>query len=219
LIYGILLAAGSSSRFGSDKLLYPLAPLTPLGGVAARNLAAGVDRVVAVVRPGAGRLKEVLMAAGVTEFVVCPEAALGLGRSLAGGIRSTPQATGWLIALADMPFIRPATIRGIAQLLRRGSPLAAPVYEGRRGHPIGFSREFGPALSSLTGDRGAQTIVQSQLERLKCLACDDPGVVWDVDVPGDLPDDMLTGPCLRADGVSSAYPLMGEEPLKRFTGP
>ena len=55
-ICAILLAAGSGSRFGGDKLLHPLADGTPIGVQAARNLLAAAPDVIAVVRPGDFRL-------------------------------------------------------------------------------------------------------------------------------------------------------------------
>jgi molybdenum cofactor cytidylyltransferase len=148
-------------------------------------LAAGVDRVITVVRSGAGRLAELLSAEGV-EVLVCSDADQGMGISLACGVRSAPEAEGWLVALADMPFIRPATVRQIAALIRRGTDLAVPIYQGRRGHPVGFSRMFGRLLSQLEGDIGARQILHSYAEHLTLLPCDDPGVLLDIDVPGDL---------------------------------
>ena len=59
-IIGILLAAGSGSRFGGDKLLQPLASGTALGAAAARNLIAAGLQVVAVVRPGDVALADLL---------------------------------------------------------------------------------------------------------------------------------------------------------------
>lgn len=76
-IVGILLAAGSGSRFGSDKLLHRLPDGRPLALAAAQNLRAACPRVLAVVRPGHDELAGLLAEAGC-RVVVCPEAHLGM---------------------------------------------------------------------------------------------------------------------------------------------
>ncbi|MNP80123.1 MobA-like NTP transferase domain protein [compost metagenome] len=59
-----------------------------------------------------------------------------------------------------------------------------PVQEGEYGHPVGFGRRFGPGLMTLSGDRGAKALfAQGRVVEVKV---DDPGVLWDVDVPARL---------------------------------
>lgn len=187
-IVGILLAAGGSSRFGSDKLLYPLADATPLGVAAARRLRPACDRVLAVVRPGSDRLADLLAAEGF-ESVVCPDAARGMGHSLAAGIRAAPYAAGWLIALADMPYIAPATHVRVAEALRAGGSIVVPEYQGRRGHPVGFGAAWGTQLALLSGDEGARGILGRVPDAIVRCTVDDPGVLRDVDRRADLMED------------------------------
>ncbi len=59
-IVGVLLAAGSATRFGGDKLLAPLVDGAPIGVAALRNLGPAVDVVLAVVRPGDNALAAAL---------------------------------------------------------------------------------------------------------------------------------------------------------------
>lgn len=186
-IVGILLAAGSSSRFGSDKLLHPLADATPLGLAAARRMRPTCDRVLAVVRPGSGRLADLLAAEGF-DLVVSTDARLGMGHSLAAGVRAAADAAGWIIALADMPYIAPASYGHVATALRTGGSIVVPEYRGRRGHPVGFAKQWGERLSTLTGDSGARRIVTSHPEAIMRCAVDDPGIVRDVDQRADLAD-------------------------------
>ena len=101
-ITGILLAAGSARRFGSNKLLHPLLTGVPIAVTAARNLVAVLPRCVAVVRPGADELAALLRAEGL-EVVVCPNADEGMGASLACAAAAAGEAQGYLVALADMP--------------------------------------------------------------------------------------------------------------------
>lgn len=185
MIAGILLAAGSGTRFGSHKLLHPLADGTPLALAALRNLMPSVDQTFVVVRPDDTALIEVVSLPGVT-IVPCAAANQGMGASLACGVQAASQALGWVVALGDMPFIAPATVRAVADQLRGGAALVAPTYQGRRGHPVGFAAEFFAALSTLRGDSSAKSILDAQRVRLQLITCNDPGVLRDVDEQRDL---------------------------------
>lgn len=185
VITGILLAAGSSLRFGGNKLIEPLADDTPLAVAAARNLKAGTDRTLAVVRPDDVLLEYLLWAEGL-EIVLCAEADHGMGASIASGVSASADSDGWLIGLADMPFINPQTIRGVARMIRRGSAIAAPMCQGRRGHPVGFSRAFGRTLATLWGDAGARDLLRQRAAQLDLLPTNDTGIHIDIDTPRDL---------------------------------
>jgi len=185
-IVGILLAAGASTRFGADKLRAPLPDGTPVVLASARALLAGTDRALAVLRPERPELGELLAAQGM-QTVVCRDAVTGMGASLACGVRAAHDAAGWVIALADMPFLRDATVAAVAQALRAGATIAAPVWNGRRGHPVGFDRQWYPALAALRSDTGARELLAAHADRITWVHCDDPGVVRDIDLPSDLP--------------------------------
>ena len=184
-ITGVLLAAGDSSRFGADKLLHPLPDGTPLAVLSARHLAAAVPRALAVVRTEEGPLARLLASEGL-EIVACPRAAEGMGASLACGVAAAPEVAGWIITLADMPFVLPATIARVAAALAQGASIAAPVFHGRRGHPVGFGREFREELLALTGDIGARSILAVHPGKLTLVECDDHGILRDIDAPEDL---------------------------------
>jgi len=141
--------------------------------------------VIAVVRPGDAALAAALGASGAT-IVRCAKAAEGMGASLACGVAASADAGGWVVALADMPWIAPATIRAIANALADGAAIVAPSYRGQRGHPVGFSREYRDALAELTGDAGARSVLQRNPDRLTWVDVDDPGVLRDVDTRADL---------------------------------
>jgi len=183
---GILLAAGSAIRFGRHKLLHPLPGGTPVGVAAARNLLLGCGNALAVVRLDDNRLAALLRAEGI-EIVIAERASSGMGASLAAGVLAAAGANGWLIALADMPWIAPHTIRQIATMLDRGAALAAPSYRAQRGHPVGFGRVFKDKLTELTGDSGARELLRRYTDRLALFPCGDPGVLRDIDTPADLP--------------------------------
>ena len=184
-IVGILLAAGQGSRFGSDKLLHPLQDGTPMALAAAANLLPAVDKVIAVVRPGCPRLTTLLAEAGC-EVVIAAQAQDGMGHTLCAGVRASASAAGWVVTLADMPFIAPASHGAVASHLRSGASLVACEFEGQRGHPVGFAREWFGQLVALRGDSGGKSILNAHRQALVLCSADDPGVVWDIDRPDDL---------------------------------
>ncbi|MBK1704539.1 molybdopterin-guanine dinucleotide biosynthesis protein MobA [Halochromatium glycolicum] len=179
---GILLAAGKGRRFGGDKRLHPLADGTPMVVAAARALSAALPRTLAVVRE-ADEVAQRLAREGV-EVICCPAAAGGMGHSIACGVAASAEADGWLIALGDMPWVRPESIAAVAAALAEGAPVARPCYTGRHGHPVGFSAPFGSDLQRLDGDNGARHLLRSV--HVVEIPCTDPGVIRDVDDPRHL---------------------------------
>lgn len=184
-IIGILLAAGSSTRFGAPKLLHPLADGTPMVVAALRNLAAGVDEVIVVVRPDNQALIK-LLSKEKAHIVPCADAKLGMGDSLSCGIRAAHEAEAWLIALADMPYVPVAAVTALAAQLRAGASIVAPTYQGQRGHPVGFNRAFYRELACLSGDQGARHLLDEYNKQLSLTAVADPGILRDIDTPADL---------------------------------
>jgi molybdenum cofactor cytidylyltransferase len=181
-IAGLLLAAGSASRFGSDKLRHPLPHGVPIAIQSLRTLKAELGDVLAVVKPG----DDGLFAAEGGKVVVCERAHEGMGASLACAVRAAGKRDGYLVALADMPFIRGTSIAAVRQALERGAALAAPYWRARRGHPVGISGRFYEQLIALGGDEGAKKILSEHSAELVKIPIGDPGVVRDIDTPADL---------------------------------
>lgn len=185
MIAGILLAAGRSARFGGDKLLHRLPDGTPLGLRAALNLRAALGRGYAVVARREAPLADLLERAGLS-LVACGGAERGMGASIACGVSAAAEADGYVIALADMPYIEPATVRSIAEALAQGAVCAAPVHRGRRGHPVGFSRALRDELLALAGEQGARAVLERAADRARFIEVEDAGVLRDVDRIDDL---------------------------------
>ncbi len=182
-IVGLLLAAGSASRFGSDKLRHALPHGVPIAVQAARHLKSEVPRVVAVVRPGSAEFSKAL-ADEDCEVVVWENAAEGMGASLACAARAAGPADGYLVALADMPFIRRSSIAAVRDALAGGAAIAAPYFRARRGHPVGIAGRYLPDLLALKGDEGARQLLSK--EKVLKIPLGDPGVIRDIDRPEDL---------------------------------
>lgn len=186
-IVGILLAAGRGARFDpaglQNKLLQPLPGGEPVVAASAANLLKVVGEVCAVVRPNSTETMSLLQGAGCS-VTVCADAALGMGVSLVHALRQVQDADGWVIALADMPYVRPDTIAALSAALRSGADIAVPVFENQRGNPVAFSRAHLPSLLALDGDRGARKLLNT-LQVTEILV-DDAGVLRDIDLPEHL---------------------------------
>ena len=182
-IVGLLLAAGSASRFGSDKLRYALPHGVPIAVQAARNLKSEIARVVVVVRSADARPA---FAAEGCEAILCENAAEGMGASLACAVRAAGKADGYIVALADMPFVRPSTIAAVRDALAAGARLVAPYFRARRGHPVGIGGAFYEELVSLGGDEGARQLLAAHESMLVKIPVGDPGTIRDIDRPEDL---------------------------------
>jgi len=184
-IVGLLLAAGSAKRFGSDKLLHPLRHGVPIAVQAARHLRKEIPNVVAALRPGAEQLAGLLRAEGC-EVTLCTNADEGMGASLACAVRAAGPADGYLVALADMPFVQPSSVAALRDALVSGARIAAPYFRTRRGHPVAISGTFFDRLIELGGDEGARKILAAHEAELVKVPVGDPGVIRDIDQPGDL---------------------------------
>ncbi len=193
----LLLAAGSSRRFGpQDKLHAPLAG-GPLIRHAARPLAdTGLAGLFVVHRPEDRRTPAELADLGFRP-VANPDHAEGIASSIRAGIAALMRAEektghafdGVLVMLADMPHVRAATVRTIVEAANEASrttdgtaPIAfVPTCRGKRGHPVLFARAAWCELAGLTGDEGARHLLKRWGPRVREIDVSDPGILVDID--------------------------------------
>lgn len=179
----LLLAAGFSRRYGSDKRLAGSPPLI------LRTLSTLLpyhDCVLVVLRQQDEALQQLLAPSGAVITQVATDG--GLGDSLAHGVRtllSQQRAIhSLLVVLADMPHLSPSSLQAL-QAAQDGDSLVRPVYQGEQGHPVSFPADLLPELARISGDRGAKRVLDRHTDRLICLTLNDPGCVQDIDWPED----------------------------------
>ena len=182
-VVGLLLAAGSASRFGSDKLRHALPHGVPIAVQSARTLRAELPEVFVVVR---ARDAAADFEREGCKVAVCENASEGMGASLACAARAAGPRDAYIVALADMPFIRPTSIAAVREALEKGATIAAPYFRARRGHPVGIAGRFHEKLIKLQGDEGARRILAENERELVKIPIGDPGVIRDIDRPEDL---------------------------------
>lgn len=184
----IVLAAGHGRRFGGDKQLARLPGGSLLLEQTIRRLLGATDNVLLVIRPDLTMpLRDALPPAQQqVRLVECPEAALGIGHSLACGVSALDAGTdACLVCLGDMPWIRTATYQQLLSELRSDGILI-PDHHGKAGHPVGFGQRFFARLRQCHGDRGAREVIRQHPEACTTLAVDDQGITRDIDTRADL---------------------------------
>mgnify|MGYP001553181321 CR=1 FL=1 len=182
-ITGLLLAAGRSRRFGANKLLAEIDSRALV--MHAADSLSPCTRTMAVVRRDDLTLQAMLSEASI-ELVFNDRADSGMGSSIACGVAASRHSAGWCVLPADMPFVLTSTTRQVVKALQRNASLAAPFYNSKRGHPVGFSREYINELMALDSERGARGIIEKYMHQLTMIRTNDPAILQDIDTPDDL---------------------------------
>ena len=182
-VTGVLLAAGQSERFGSNKLLAEIDHRAMI--LHAATALSPCERLLAVVRTDDLSLQRVLTDASI-KFVRNENAGRGMGSSIACAVAASRDSLGWCLLPGDMPYIQPSTTQRVTAALRDGAAITAPVYDGRRGHPVGFSGSFADELLALDGAAGARDIVELHSDQFVAIDCTDKAVLVDIDTVEDL---------------------------------
>lgn len=189
----ILLAGGKSTRFGSDKRfalwqgrsLWQQSAAKYLNAGLPVSLVHGLNQAELFVRDCEGALPTGL------SLVHCVTATEGMAETLKSGVRAHPEADYLMVALADMPSVRSATIVTLCECVSEGkkngdAKIIVPEHKGRLGHPRLFHRSLQSELLDLQGDQGARALL-NQYEVTK-VPVEDPGILFDVDRRSDIID-------------------------------
>ncbi len=190
-----MLAAGSSRRFGSDKLLHPVTLHGVTLPLAAHSLLPWIEtfaHATVIIRPASEAFRYAIEAAlGATKsagirWIICEDAAQGMAASLARGVLANYGAAGWVVGLADMPAVPSDAIAGVRNALLAGAGLAATFRDGKRGHPVGFASCYRNELLDLRGDTGARYLLERDMTSVVHIISDNDGIFADIDIPTDL---------------------------------
>jgi molybdenum cofactor cytidylyltransferase len=180
----IVLAAGLGSRFGGPlhKLAQPFGDSTVLGTTVRHATQTQLPVVVVTTEALVPHLATQMAQRDIVALSA-PEAARGMGFSIATGVAERSGAPGWLVLPGDMPLVQPATMLAVATALEQ-YPVVYAQHRGRRGHPVGFAAELYSELVVLKGDDGARRVVA----RYPAFGQEvpDAGALMDLDTPADL---------------------------------
>lgn len=183
MITAIILAAGQSRRMGRQKLLLPFAGQTVIGHVADQFIQSLCAEVFVVVSESAD-LKKALICKGV-KLIINPDLHSDMLSSVRAGIKSLPPSCeAVLITPGDMPLIHTAQINQLIQTGRE-EKIVAPVYEGRRGHPLLVPRHYFKEILTCYDGIGLRGLLQTHANEVCEFAVNHPGVLQDIDLPED----------------------------------
>jgi molybdenum cofactor cytidylyltransferase len=184
-VAAIILAAGRSSRMGSHKLLLPYKGRPIVNWVLVAACASQTDPVIIVLGHEAQQVDAALQAERWFLAIHNPWYADGMSTSLRIGLAATPKnADGAIILLGDQPLITPEIIDAmIAESARDPDVIIAASYQGRRGNPVLFPRQYFGELEAITGDEGGRSVLARHPEQVRLVEIDDALAGLDVDTP------------------------------------
>lgn len=187
MIYGVLLAAGTSMRMGQLKQLLDWRGRPLVRYVAEQALTSKIAALVVVVGAGATAVRAALNGLdGPVQTVENPDYVSGQASSLRAGLGALPANTrAAVILLVDQPLISPELINQLIAAYEAQPDMLAvvPHYQGQRGNPVLLSSEAFAELRMLSGDVGARKLLDQYADRVVHLEVDDPAVVTDMDTP------------------------------------
>jgi molybdenum cofactor cytidylyltransferase len=195
-VAGILLAAGTSSRMGSNKMLFELEGESVLRGAARRALAGGLSPLVVVLGHEADRARQQLEGLAC-EVVINPDYESGINSSLKTGVAALPAGTqAAMVMLADMPFVTSEMIAAmIARYRAAEAPLVISDYEGVNAPPMLYDRSLFGELLVMTGEGCGRQVVKRHRDEAEVLSWP-AAALSDIDVPDDY-ERIRTGPGSR----------------------
>lgn len=181
----MVLAAGGSRRLGAPKQLLTWRGTSLVRRAVAAALGAGCHPVYVVVGNRAGEVTAELSGEDAV-IVENPAWEQGLSSSIAAGVRAATSGTppdALLLVLVDQPHLSAELLGRLLGAFDGG--IAACRYAGTLGVPAVFGSEYFPALTRLTGDRGARALleVQSEAEHVRSVAWEEGAI--DIDTAED----------------------------------
>ena len=181
----VVLAAGAGSRYRGTrhKLSEKLGGDTVLVRTLRNAIASEMSVVLVISVALVAEAKGLVAPEDMVVVDSRTQALWGMGDSIAAGVSIHASATGWLVLPADMPLVRPSSLRAVAAALDQ-QPIAFAQHRGRRGHPVGFGAELFSELVMLKGDEGARRLLARYPSA--AVELDDPGVLFDIDTVDDL---------------------------------
>jgi molybdenum cofactor cytidylyltransferase len=184
-VAGIVLAAGSSTRMGRNKMLLTVGTRPLVRRSVQAALEAGLDPVLAVVGHEADRVRAAI--AGLPcQVVFNPDYAVGMRVSLQAGVRAVPgDVPAALIALADMPFVTAEMMRTVADRYHQGTaPLVVSEYGGVNAPPTLYDRALFAELLAMTGAGSGKQVLLRHKHQADVVPWPAEALA-DLDVPAD----------------------------------
>lgn len=186
---------------GRPKQLMPFGKSTILEQAIDNLLGSQVEEIVVVVGHKADDVMKQISAKPV-KLVINPDYEQGMSTSIIAGLKAVNNQTqAFMIALGDEPLIDSQTINTLIKAFyQHDRGIAIPTYQGRRGHPVIFSRKHQRELLELKGDIGGRGVIKNHPGDVLEIAVSCEGIYLDIDT---------------ADGLSLEGSKIGQEMPRR----
>ena len=186
MIVAVVLSAGESSRMGRPKALLPVDGETFIEKIVGALARTRVGKIIVVLGHDAETLKRRLEHLAVA-FLVNADYKSGQLSSLQTAVRrlqSDRECDGMLVHLVDHPYISSTLVDVmIEQFYVAKKLIVVPRCQGKRGHPVIFSRALFAELLNAPLDQGAKAVVNAHRDETLEIETDDPGIAVDIDTP------------------------------------
>lgn len=180
----MLMAAGAGTRFGSNKLLYPVE-----GGAMIEHAFAALPPSLFWRACVVSRYPEILNMAERRGYLAVPnhQAEEGQSASIRTGLAELVDMDGVLFAVCDQPFLRRESVARLMKAFEaEPGCIHALSWRGLRGSPTIFPASLFPELFSLTGEARGGKVIANHRELLRLVEAGSPCELRDVDKPDDL---------------------------------
>ena len=186
MICAVILSAGESSRMGQPKALLPIDGQTFIERIVGALKQTSIDRVIVILGHDAEEMKQRVGHLPI-EILVNPDYKLGQLSSLQVAVRhleKTADCDGMLVHLVDHPYIDSGLVATmIERFYQSGKLLVVPRHDGKRGHPVIFSRKLFGELLAAPMDQGAKAVVNAHRDDTLAIDTHDEGITVDIDTP------------------------------------
>lgn len=179
-VTAIILAAGRSSRFGSNKLVHPIDGKPMIQRIIDTVGECGFQETIVVTGQDAEAVEATISPDSKVEIVRNANFADGMAGSIIAGITaSVAPSTGYLIVPGDMPYLTAATLIALADGSDTERLAACRGADGPEA-PAFFGHAYRQDLMKLQGDRGAKALLQEHSEKVRLISAS-PEELIDID--------------------------------------
>jgi CTP:molybdopterin cytidylyltransferase MocA len=183
-VWAIVLAAGLSTRMGTQKLLLPFDDKTIVEKTLENILNSGIENIVVVLGANHSEIRDVLNLLPV-QTVINDQFKDGMHTSIIAGVKALPdEAKAVMIFLGDQPFIPPITIQNVIDAWNTsGKSIIIPLCDGKRGHPPLYDTSLRDEILNLDREVGLRSVALKFPDKICEVETFCPTIVRDIDTP------------------------------------
>ncbi len=183
----IVLAAGKSTRFGSDKTKISIDHI-PISISICKKIQPLIKNILITINENNIQLQQSAEKHKIDYLIIPDNINYGIGSSISQAVLKTSNAKRWMFCLGDMPFIKPETYAKVINnaLSQPDNAIVIPTYNKKNGHPISFGQHYYSELIKLNKDTGAKSIIKKNTSLVAHIKTNDKYIHKDIDNENDL---------------------------------